>query len=157
MSAVYGPHSWFWHKAKKQFLIKFGGFFYNKKQDSDNFIQKWTKTIKGACTIYGHISETHTSTPRPQPNHTSTPKNLAAVVNNGRGTIPLTTDSTTGSWLFTNNTFSGQADFFCQGIHPMYLADSSSYCVGEYIVRESTCQGNRTPSHPPKKIYFIRW
>jgi len=30
--AVYGPHSWFWHKAKKQFLIKFGGFFYNKSK-----------------------------------------------------------------------------------------------------------------------------
>jgi hypothetical protein len=30
--AVYGPHSWFWHKAKKQFLDQIWCFFYNKSK-----------------------------------------------------------------------------------------------------------------------------
>ncbi len=30
MFAVYGPHSWFWHKAKKQFFDQIWCFFFNK-------------------------------------------------------------------------------------------------------------------------------
>ncbi len=30
MSAVYGPHSWFWHETKKRFLDQIWCFFYNK-------------------------------------------------------------------------------------------------------------------------------
>ncbi len=32
MLAVYGPHSWFWHKAKKQFFKSNFVFFYNKSK-----------------------------------------------------------------------------------------------------------------------------
>ncbi len=33
MFAVYGPHSWFLHKAKKQFIDQiWWGFFYSKRQ-----------------------------------------------------------------------------------------------------------------------------
>jgi hypothetical protein len=32
MFAIYGPHSWFLRKAKKQFLGQIGCFFYNKSK-----------------------------------------------------------------------------------------------------------------------------
>ncbi len=38
MLAVYGPHSWFWLKAKKQFFKSNLVFFLQEMQDSDNII-----------------------------------------------------------------------------------------------------------------------
>ncbi len=41
--AVYGPHLWFFHIAKKQFLIKFGVFYNKNKILTIIFIVKYEK------------------------------------------------------------------------------------------------------------------
>jgi hypothetical protein len=43
MFAVYGPHSWFWYKAKKQFFIKFGVFYNKSKILTILFIVRYEK------------------------------------------------------------------------------------------------------------------
>ncbi len=52
MFAVYGPHSWFWHKAKKQFLDQIWCFiFYNKSKNlTILFIVKYEK-----ITLFGEF------------------------------------------------------------------------------------------------------
>ncbi len=57
MLAVYGPHSWFWHKAKKHFFDQFWWVFYNKKILTILFIVKYEKITLKWCVF--SVTEAH--------------------------------------------------------------------------------------------------